>query len=501
MPPTPADPIDPTADSPPLPALGLLTAFRLGLFQMGLGIMSVLTLGLLNRVMVSELRIPLDVTAGAIAMHQFIAPVRVWFGQISDARPLRGYHRTGYIWLGAVAFSTIAFVAVQMMWRLGAALPADGTWAWTAETTPWALGLGAVFAAYGVAISCSSTPFVALLVDVSEEEERSKVVGIVWSMLMVGIVIGAITTAAMLKGLAKTADLATVQAGINRLFMILPAAVVGLAVVGTWGVERKYSRYRARLRAMASPLAGRDDQITLGRALKLLTANRQTGLFFSFLLAMTLGLFLQEAVLENYGAEVFQMPIADTTQLNAFFGVGTLAGLSLAGFVVVPRLGKQRTAKYGCLAVAIVLGALVVLGSVTQHPDPAVLQQFPDAANPLALKAGVGLFGLASGITTTGAISLMLDLTSVEAAGTFIGAWGLAQAIARASSTFLGGWVFQNLGKSIFPSQPVLAYGTVFGLEILAMLTAIVLLGRVNPREFQTDTRTAIARVVATELD
>jgi BCD family chlorophyll transporter-like MFS transporter len=40
------------------PRIGLVTMVRLGLFQAGLGMMSVLMLGILNRVMISELAIP-----------------------------------------------------------------------------------------------------------------------------------------------------------------------------------------------------------------------------------------------------------------------------------------------------------------------------------------------------------------------------------------------------------------------------------------------------------
>ena len=39
------------------PKLNLFTMFRLGFYQMGLGTMSVLTLGVLNRVMIAELKI------------------------------------------------------------------------------------------------------------------------------------------------------------------------------------------------------------------------------------------------------------------------------------------------------------------------------------------------------------------------------------------------------------------------------------------------------------
>jgi BCD family chlorophyll transporter-like MFS transporter len=81
------------------------------------------------------------------------------------------------------------------MWQLGRSVHEIG---WNGITYGWAIALGAMFALYGMSISFSSTPFAALLVDISDEEERSKLVGIVWSMLMVGIVIGAIAVSRLL---------------------------------------------------------------------------------------------------------------------------------------------------------------------------------------------------------------------------------------------------------------------------------------------------------------
>ncbi len=150
------------------PKLKLLTMFRLGLFQMGLGIMSVLTLGVLNRVMIDELKVPALIAAGAIAMHQFIAPARVWFGQMSDSKPLYGYYRTGYVWMGTVLFAITSFLALQVIWQLASSVSSG----WTIQAYAWVGVLGLVFALYGLAISASSTPFSALLVDISDEENR-----------------------------------------------------------------------------------------------------------------------------------------------------------------------------------------------------------------------------------------------------------------------------------------------------------------------------------------
>lgn len=474
------DDVGPTSSAGTLKSVTLLTMFRLGLFQMGLGIMSVLTLGVLNRILIDELRVPAIVAAGAIAMHQFVAPARVWFGQLSDSKPLWGYHRSVYVWFGTLLFTITAFLAVQIIWQLGATIEATGGWQGSPQAWGWIGLLGLLFAGYGLALSSSSTPFAALLVDISEEENRSKLVGIVWSMLMVGIIVGAIVSSIFLQQIALDPPLPVLKASVNRLFLIVPAAVLGISLLATIGVEKGYSRYHSR-----SSLADREDSVTLKTALRVLTASRQTGLFFTFLLVMTISLFMQEPVLEPYGGQVFAMTLAETTRLNAYWGFGTLVGLGTTGFLVVPRLGKQRTIKIGCWAVAACFG-LIILAGFTHSQT--------------ILKLALLLFGLASGVTTTGAISLMLDLTAAETAGTFIGAWGLSQALARALATVMGGAVL-TVGKQIFSTNLVLAYGTVFGLQALGMLLAVWFLGRVDVREFRRNAKAAIATVLAGELD
>ncbi|MDV3353406.1 MFS transporter [Leptolyngbyaceae cyanobacterium CCMR0082] len=473
-----------TASDTAIPKLGLFTMLRLGIFNMGLGIMSLLTLGVLNRVMITELSMPPLIAAGAIAVHQFMAPARVWIGQMSDSKPLFGYHRSGYIWLGIVSMAVMAFGAVQIVWQIGSRIETAG---WTIDVYPWVGLLALIFALYGLALASTSTPFTALLVDVSDEETQSKLVGIGWGMLMVGIVSGVIITTIVLDSLGETPTLDELRRSINRLFIIAPAIVCGIAIISTFGIEKKYSRLKERTRQ-------RDDQITFGAALKVLTASRQTGLFFVFLLVLSLSLFMQDAVLEPYGGQIFGMSIAETTQLNAYFGMGTLFGIVATGFWLAPRLGKKRTIKFGCWWAAFCLILLIVFGTT---------------GNPQQLMLGVGLFGLASGVLTTGSILLMLDLTVTEVAGTFIGAWGLAQAIARGTATVLGGSLL-SLGKRIVEtiaggpvpeSQLLPAYGLVFGTQAVGMLVAVAIVSRVNIREFQTTAKSAIATALESDMD
>lgn len=406
-------------------------------------------------------------------MHQLVSPARVWFGQLSDAKPLLGTHRSGYVRLGSVLFALCIFLAVQVVWGLGQSFANSG---WSPATYGWIALAALMFALYGLCLSACSTPFAALLVDVSDEHNRSQLVGIVWSMLMVGIAGGAIGSAVLLRGL----DAENLQSTINRLFIIIPAVVILLGVIATWGVEERYSRYGSR-----STLVGREDQITLGTAIKVLTASRQTVIFFGFLALMTMGLFIQQPILEPYGGEVFGMTVSQSTQLNAFWSLGILAGIVVTGFFIVPKLGKQTTTRLGCLLVALSFGLTIASGFTGE---------------PRLLQLCMILFGLASGITTNGAISLMLDLTAAETAGTFIGAWGLAQAMSQALSTLIGGALL-DLGRLLFPTSSVLAYATVFGVEAAVMLLAVYLLGRVSVAEFRENTNRALTEVLALELE
>ena len=474
------------------PKLPLIQMFRIGLFQMGLGIMSLLIAGLLNRLMINELTIPATLAAGFIAVPLFVSPARVWFGQTSDAKTIFGTHRSGYVWIGAVIFAVVSFLITQVMWQLGRSIHEIG---WNGITYGWAILLGAMFALYGMSISLSSTPFAAMLVDISDEEERSKLVGIVWSMLMVGIVIGAIAVSRLLPCTsappnevsiyANSDRLAQLQSSVNSVFTIIPTVVVGLSFFATYGIEKKYSRYKLRV-AQNNILNGNtsEEKLTLGRALQVLTASKQTGLFFSFLLMMTIGIFMQDVIMEPFGGAVFGMSICATTQLNAAFGTGTLIGLSSSGFLIVPRLGKESSTKLGCYMVAASCALLLISGFIQKT---------------WALQAALALFGFASGITTSGALSLMLDLTAAEAAGTFIGAWGLSQAIARGLATLSGGIVL-DIGKKIF-STSIYAYSFVFVCEAAIMIIAVSLLSRVNVQEFRTDAKKAIATVFANEIE
>ncbi|NEQ27956.1 MAG: BCD family MFS transporter, partial [Microcoleus sp. SIO2G3] len=268
------------------------------------------------------------------------------------------------------------------------------------------------------------------------------------------------------------------QSRINQLFAIVPISVCIIGILATFGVEKTYSRFATR------STVDREDKITLGTALKILTASRQTVLFFGFLLLMTISLFLQQPVLEPYAREVFGMTIGESAGLNKYWGYGILVGMGITGFLIVPRLGKQKTAQLGCWFNAVCF-VLVILSGFT--------------GSQTLLKSAIVLFGLASGVLTNSAVSLMLDLTAAETAGTFVGAWGLAQALSQASATVAGGALL-DLGRSLFTNTTA-AFSLVFACQAIGMLLAVSVLRQVNVQEFRTRSSQAIAAVLERDLD
>jgi BCD family chlorophyll transporter-like MFS transporter len=302
-------------------------------------------------------------------------------------------------------------------------------------------------------------------------------VGIIWCLLTVGIVIGAILISLSLRSLDGVMDPAVLEPTLLRFMATVAAGVMGLTVVATWGMEPAA--------ASSATTESSQDVVTLRQSWALITSSRQVLIFFSFLILFTLGLFLQDPILESYGAQVFAMPIAATAQLNAFWGIGTLFGLLVAGLWIVPRLGKLATARLGCRLIAASLLLLLLCGLTASVP----LLQFV-----------MLLFGLAAGIGTNSALCLMLDLTLPEAAGAFVGVWGMAQALSRALGKVIGGGLF-DLGRALpFGQGPYPAYALVLTVELLIALAALLMLSRVNVRQFREDTGRSLERVLAMEL-
>ena len=370
----------------------------------------------------------------------------------------------------------MAIISIPLIFMTERAL-SQGDWM---QITASVFSLCLLFSLYGLSVSLATTPYLALVIDQTTETERPKTVGIIWCMLTIGIVVGAIAISITTKNLDGVSDPSILQPALQKFMLWVGGIILSISFIACWGIEPK-GKINQGL-----PKENRTDQIGLKESWKLITSSKQIGIFFTFLILYTLGLFLQDPILESYGAEVFNLPISETTLLNAYWGVGTLIGLLVGGLWVTPKLGKLSTARLGCWMIIASLILLIGSGAI---------------ANSNSLFGVLMIFGLAAGLATNSALSLMLDLTLPQVAGTFVGVWGLAQALSRAMGKVLGGGLL-DIGRAVtWNNSPLLAFSFVFSLEIIILILAILVLNKVNINKFKRETKTQIDSLMIAELD
>lgn len=418
----------------------LTSIFRLGLRQFAAGMLSVVVLGILNRVMKVELGVELGLVSLVLSAHYFAAPLAIPLGHRSDYRPYRGYHRTPYIAAGtavtALATLLAPFVALFIADRAG---------------HPLAVAMSVLlFLLMGAGMYTAGTAYLSLLTDRTEPEERGRAVSIIWGMMMVGILAGVFLGTQVLEHYTPE--------GLVTLHVAVAGLVAGLTAVAVWGQER--------------PRAARpsEEALSPGQAARVLTASRQTRLFFAFLSFGLFFLFLQQVVLEPFGGDVFAMSVRETTLFNAFQMAGVLLGMGLAGSLLVKRLGKAAIAGLGA---AVAAAAFALLAGAAVGQEAALV------------RPAIFLTGLGMGFFNVGGLSLMMDLTAEGRVGLFMGAWTLAQALANGFSG-VGGGMLHDLGLVLFGAEPA-AYALVFAVEAAGLLGMILVLRQVDVEAFRRE--------------
>jgi BCD family chlorophyll transporter-like MFS transporter len=418
----------------------LTQTLRLSLYQFWMGAVSVLMLGTLNRILRVEMGLDLALIGLVLGgAHYLAALVSIPIGYRSDTQPYFGYHRLPYILAGtalaAVTIATAPFVAAFVAQE---------------PSLPRLAAAFLFFFVEGFGVNVGATTYLALVTDRTDEAERGRVVSIIWTVMMVGILAGALGGAAYLRDYSFSR--------LVTLFGLAAAAVLALTLIALWGMERR----RATGRPAGVP--------PLNAALTVLRRSRQTRLFFTFILLGLFFHFLQDVVLEPFGGEVLDLSVRETTMFNAYNMVGVITGLLVGGAVAIPRIGKKRVTAAGNL-IGVVAFAMLAIIALRGEPGPVAVT--------------ILLMGLGTGAFTVGGVSLMMDLTVAGQAGLFVGAWTLAQALAKFSSSVLSGVIHDVvLG---FSGGSQVAYAAIFGLEAVGLLLVTWLLLHVDVLSFRRE--------------
>jgi BCD family chlorophyll transporter-like MFS transporter len=413
--------------------LGWLGIFRIGLVQMAIGAIVVLTTSTLNRVMVVELALPAMLPGALVGLYYGVQLSRPNWGYRSDA----GGKRTPWI---------IGGMAVLALGGLGATL---GTVLLETARVP-GLALSILsFLLIGVGVGASGTSLLALLATATAPERRAAAATITWLMMILGIALTAGSVGALLDPYSPLRLLAIV-AGVC-------AAALLVTTLAMYGLEN-------RLGALPAPEA---ERVPFRIAFAEIWGESRARNFSIFIFLSMTAYFMQELIIEPFSGHVFLFTPGQSTSMAGLQNGGVFLGMLLVGIAASGfRIGSLRLwAVLGCTGSAAALVSIAFAG-VSGPATPL-----------LPLVFALGFF---NGVFAVSAIGSMMQLAGEGRSGregTRMGLWGAAQAIAAGFGGFFGAAAVDAMRAVV--ASPAEAYGAVFVFEALLFLFAAFLALRV----------------------
>jgi BCD family chlorophyll transporter-like MFS transporter len=428
---------------------------QLSLVHIGVSITVVPVTSTLNRVMIAELGFSALAVGLLVSLPYLLAPLQVIMGAWSDRNPLWGRYRSPWIVLGG------------LLAAFGSYLTAHA--AFLTETNPW-MGIAAcllAFTMWGVGVNIASVSYLSLTTELSEDQPqwRNRAVSVMWIAMILSTIVTSIALSIALRDYSESA--------LYTAFGAVWAASVFLVLIGA-----------ARLEPASEPGTNVHTRASNPmEAIRALSANPSAQRFFIYLLLVLISIHAQDVLLEPYGAQVLGMSVAQTSRLTSIWGVGVLISM-LAGLPVIRRHGKKPVANMGAFVAAVGFATIIASGSMGSQK---------------ALFTAVLILGLGGGLMTVSNLSFMLDMTVPQAAGLYVGAWGVANFAGQALGNIISGLLRDGIYAAT--GSNFLGYSLVFGLEIVGLLTAVWLFREISVAQFQRDARVQLSDVLAHAAD
>ena len=446
------------AATPDLPLSRLL---RLSLFQVSVGMALVLLIGTLNRVMIVELGVPASLVAIMVSLPLVFAPFRALIGFRSDThRSELGWRRVPYIWLGTlVQFGGLAVMPFALLVLSGGGNSASAP-AWIGQASA-----ALAFLFVGAGIHITQTVGLALATDLAPQESQPKVVGLMYVMLLLGMIVSAFVFAAVLEDFSP-----------GRLIQVIQGCAITtmiLNVIALWKQET-----RDRNRRFKNP-----DQPTFKQSWELFCKGDHAIRRLTAVGLGTMAFTMEDVLLEPYGGEILKLSVSSTTFLTATLAIGGLIGFGLASRVLSRGADPFRMASMGAL-----LGLPAFMAVILAAP----------LASASLFSFGVFLIGFGGGLFGHGTLTATMNLAPPEQRGLALGAWGAVQATGAGIAMALGGVIrdlvnYFAMNSYFGPAliDPSTGYIAVYALEILLLIATIVAMAplikqRVLPQPLQT---------------
>jgi BCD family chlorophyll transporter-like MFS transporter len=429
------------AATPDLPLSRLL---RLSLFQVSVGMALVLLIGTLNRVMIVELDVPASLVGVMISLPLLFAPFRALIGFRSDThRSALGWKRVPFIWRGTmVQFGGLAIMPFALLVLAGAGNAVHAP-LWIGR-----LGAAVAFLLVGAGLHTTQTIGLALATDLAPAESQPKVVGLMYVMLLVGMILSALFFGRALVNFSAAQLVSVIQGS--------AVATIALNSVALWKQEAR--RRRGAAPAAADPtFADAWARFSAGdNALQRLAAVGLGTMAFS----------MEDVLLEPYGGQILHLSVATTTKLTATLAIGGLFGFALASRVLSRGFDPFRMASIGA-----VVGLPAFLCVIAAAPF----------ASPFLFALGTLLIGFGAGLFGHGTLTATMSRAPESQRGLALGAWGAVQAsaagIAVASSGIIRDLVAAAAGPGVrFAgiSGAAAGYEAVYLIELVLLVATIL---------------------------
>ena len=427
--------------------LPLSRLLRLSLFQVTVGMALTLLIGTLNRVMIVEMEVPASIVGIMISLPLLFAPFRAIIGFRSDNhRSQLGWKRVPYIWMGTMLqFGGLSIMPFALLVLAGAG-EAGKAPVWAGQ-----LGAGLAFLLVGAGLHTVQTVGLALATDQAKPEAQPKVVGLMYVMLLLGMIVSAFIFGALL-----------VDFNSMRLVQVIQSSALVTVVLNVIALWKQEGRNRSNTKPHVIPPRFMDAWGTYSQG------NRAVRRLLAVALG-TMAFSMEDVILEPYGGQVLHLTVDTTTRLTAALAMGGLLGFALASRVLSRGFDPIKMAALGALT-----GIPAFLLVIFAGPLDSIL----------VFGFGTVLIGFGAGLFGHGTLTATMNLAPAEQRGLALGAWGAAQASAAGVAVALSGIIRdlvagyaaqQTLTPGLFSSS-ALGYVTVYGIEIVLLISALVAL-------------------------
>jgi BCD family chlorophyll transporter-like MFS transporter len=394
--------------------------------------------------MIVELEVPASLVAVMISLPLVFAPFRALIGFRSDThRSVLGWKRVPYIWQGTlVQFGGLSIMPFALLVLAGQGESSHAP-VWLGHA-----GAALAFLLVGAGLHTTQTVGLALATDLAPVESQPKVVGLMYVMLLFGMIVSALVFGALLADFTP-----------GKLIQVIQGSAVATMALNLFALWKQETRNPAATAAARKRPTFRESWVSFtegGQAIRRLVAVGLGTMAFS----------MEDVLLEPYGGQILHLTVGATTKLTATLAVGGLVGFALASRVLSRGFDPFRMASYGAL-----VGVPAFLSVIFAAP----------LDSPMLFAFGTLLIGFGAGLFGHGTLTATMNLAPENQTGLALGAWGAVQATAAGVAMALGG-ILRDVVASLSARDvlgsalagPATGYTFVYSIEVVLLFATLV---------------------------